>query len=275
MVRQERQQAARRELDERRRIGRPHGRAERDQVEVDELARVAGPRRASHRASSSRRDSAGTRWRPGRSGRCRAASARSPAARGCDGRRTSCWATTPGRSARASATTGSRSVTAKLIVVSNVSTPELLEQRHQVRVGAVVVHDEARVDAEPTGQRIVDVDRVGVTAETIVGLEQHDVVVSGRAHGRRSARRCPNRRSRSGRRLRCDRRHCRIVPDRPAAARRTTSTGVPAAAPCPSDGCAASRWISRRRRSSQNPPDVLSRPLVAGQPDDRVGALFG
>ena len=58
------------------------------------------------------------------------------------------------------------------------------KQLHQLRVGGVVEHQEAGVDAKGhTLQR--EIDRVGVTAEMAVGLEKHDIGVIGQAPGGR------------------------------------------------------------------------------------------
>ena len=58
------------------------------------------------------------------------------------------------------------------------------KQLHQLRVGGVVEHQEAGVDAKGhTLQR--EIDRMGVTAEMAVGLEKHDIGVIGQAPGGR------------------------------------------------------------------------------------------
>ncbi len=53
---------------------------------------------------------------------------------------------------------------------------EFVEEPAQVGVVAVVVDDEAGVDADRPGSGVVDCDGVGVAAEAIVGFEEDDVV---------------------------------------------------------------------------------------------------
>ena len=63
-----------------------------------------------------------------------------------------------------------------------VGTSELLQQPGEVGVGALVVDDEPRVDGVALSIEL-DVDRVGVASDAIVGLEDPDVVAPVQAVG--------------------------------------------------------------------------------------------
>ena len=67
-----------------------------------------------------------------------------------------------------------------------VSTPELGEESDQARVGALVVDQEAAVDAVRDAV-LGDVDGVGMAAEMVAGLEQRDVGVARQAARRGEA----------------------------------------------------------------------------------------
>ena len=67
-----------------------------------------------------------------------------------------------------------------LISVGSGSDAELVEEPPEQRVGAVVEHDEARVDGGRSAGNL-DVMGVGVPAQPVVALEQRHVVGPGRA----------------------------------------------------------------------------------------------
>ena len=70
-----------------------------------------------------------------------------------------------------------------LLVAARARYPELVEQGAKVRIGAIVEYDEARIDGV-SAPRMADIDRMGVAARAIGGLEHGDVVIAGQAIGR-------------------------------------------------------------------------------------------
>ena len=259
------------ELGERRRIGRPHGRTERDEVEIDELARVLAVR-----------EHLGERGRVvGRLQELvgRVVEADNVAHHSPD-RRTHDVAAVGEPTVGRRRPVGHAERRRAWIAVGHGEAhrrvdrlhAQLGEQRHEVRVRAVVVHDETRVDAQHAGRGILDVDRVDVTPQTIVRLEQHDVVLRSEHMSARQPG-DPRTDDRDPFSMRCDRSHCRCPRSTPVCSAHHAHSCARRWAVSARRVC-GSRWIPRRRRSSQKPPEVRAHTLLAGEPDRRVRSLL-